>query len=67
LVEKAHEAKEAYEEITFKVKLEQEASNPRLFNSMVNHISEVDLANEKPEKLDGEHFLVTVQAAEDLP
>lgn len=39
---------------------EQERQNPRFFNSVVNHISEVDFASENPSKLDGEHFLVTV-------
>lgn len=29
---------------------------------MVNHISDVDLANENPANLDGEHFLITVPA-----
>ena len=44
LINKAREAKLAYEEI----QTAHQASNSRLFSSMVNQISEVDLMNEDP-------------------
>jgi len=49
LVEKVKEAKQAYEEITYK------ASSLRAYNSVVNLASEVDLANENTDKLDAEY------------
>ncbi len=50
--------KKAYDEISFKVNQAQERNNPRLFNSVVNHISDVDLDHTPESKLDGEHFLI---------
>ena len=44
LINKAREAKLAYEEI----QTTHQASNSRLFSSMENQISEVDLINEDP-------------------
>jgi len=59
-IKRAQEAKKAYEEITFNVNVDAESGNPRLFNSVVNHISDVDLDNASPTRLDGEHFLIKV-------
>jgi len=52
---------DAVEEITFDYTI-AEKRHPRLFNSLVNHISEIDLTNSDSAKIDGEYFLVETRA-----